>query len=284
MLEIARFTLFEAARRRLLLVGLGLIAGFLALYGLGFWQMHLQILERTRDPSESGRFLTAYLSLMTLLGMYVVTLIGTLLGLFTTMGSISGEIESGAMQAVLTKPLRRRDVLLGKLLSHGVLVSAYVTISAVGLLLVVQWISGYVPPSPLRAVGLMVWSALLMMVLSLAGSTVLPTISNGVVCFLLFGLGWLGGFVEALGTSLENRAMIQIGVVTSLFIPNDALWRAASYYLQPSTLLILQSSGGGASIPFASPAPPATAMLVWASLYLIALIVAAVAIFDRRDI
>jgi Cu-processing system permease protein len=160
----------------------------------------------------------------------------------------------------------------------------YVVATSAALLALVALISGYVPPRPLQAIGLMLWSSLVLLAISLFGSTFMPTLANSVVVFLMFGLSWLGGFVEAIGTTLESEPMVTLGIVASLIIPSDALWRGASYYLQPVSLIVMQSSSRGGGTIFSSATPPAPAMLVWSAVYLVGMIVAAVVTFDRRDL
>jgi Cu-processing system permease protein len=259
--------------------------GFVALYALGFWYLHQEVQTQVeREPGGSVQFLSVFLALMTLLGLWVVTVMGTVLALFLSVGTISGEIESGSLLAVLTKPLRRHHVVFGKWLGHSALVTAYMLGTTALVLAVAMAISGYVPPRPLHAVALMVCSALLMLAVSLAGSTFLPTLSNGVVAFLLFGIGWMGGFVESLGIAMDSTAMVNIGIVTSLIVPSDALWRAASFYLQPAALLAVQSATQNPGLAFASGTPPAPAMLAWSAIYLVGMVCLAVAIFNKRDV
>jgi Sigma-70 region 2 len=104
----------------------------------------------------------------------------------------------------------------------------------------------------------------------LLGSTFLPTLANAVVLFSLFGLAWLGGIVEFIGQTVANQTLANLGVAVSLLFPSDAIWRAASYYLQPPTFLGEAVGRGG--IPFAALTPPTTALL------------AALRTFARRDL
>lgn len=283
--EIARFTVLEAARRRLLLAAALLSLAFLALFAVGFWFLHDRIAEQMARSGPGARAsLGLFAAVMTLLGFYVVNFLAALLALFTSVGTISGEIESGTLHSIVPKPLRRSDVVLGKFVGYALLLGVYVGAMGAGLLLIVGTIAGYSPPDPARALGLMLWEAWLLLALSLLGGSALPTLANGVAVFLLFGLAWIGGLIEAIGGALQSDAMVNLGIATSLLVPNDALWRAASYYLQPVALLAAQSAGPGAGIPFVSSTPPAPAMLLWSAGYLLAALVGAVALFGRRDL
>ena len=90
----------------------------------------------------------------------------------------------------------------------------------------------------MRVVGLLLTAGLL-------GSSFLPTLANAVVLFSLFGLAWLGGIVEFIGQAVANQTLVNLGVVVSLVFPSDAVWRAASYYLQPPLFLGEAATRGG---------------------------------------
>jgi hypothetical protein len=68
---------------------------------------------------------------------------------------------------------------------------------------------------------------------SILGSIYLPTLGNGVVVTLLFGIGMIGGFISRIPFSQTVAdTMNHIGLVTSLLIPTNAL-----YYHMVSELL-----------------------------------------------
>jgi ABC-type transport system involved in multi-copper enzyme maturation permease subunit len=145
-------------------------------------------------------------------------------------------------------------------------------------------------PDPLNALGLMLLEGLLLLTLSLFGSTLMPTLANGVVVFTLLGLAWLGGIIEFVGRLLSNApdstggvAMVNIGTAVSLLLPSDALWRGASFYLEsPSLISVLSVARGG--IPFFSANPPATPMIVWSIGYIAVVLAGSVVAFRKRDL
>jgi len=136
----------------------------------------------------------------------------------------------------------------------------------------------------------MVLEVLLLLTLSLAGSTMLPTLANGVITFSLLGLAWLAGIIEFVGRLLEtasdstaSSAMLNIGTAVSLLIPSDALWRGASFYLEPPAMLAAMGAGR-AGIPFFAVAPPASLLIVWSIAYVVVVLAGAVLAFSRRDL
>jgi Cu-processing system permease protein len=129
----------------------------------------------------------------------------------------------------------------------------------------------------------MVLEAVLLVSVSLFGSALLPTLTNGVVVFSLFGLAWLAGVVEFIGGAMANEAMVNLGIAVSLVIPSDAVWRGASYYIQ-SPLALTATGAAGIGMPFGSNAPPAPPMIAWALAYPLLFLLGTILAFARRDV
>lgn len=281
MLTIARFTIQEAISRRLILAGGLLSLAFLGLFALGFGLIYQNDSELS-GPLSDAQARAVFGTVMTVLGLYAVYFLGGFLALFLSVGAISGEIDSGALHGVLARPLRRAEFVVGRWLAHAGLIGVYVGLMAGLLLLSARLISGYATPDPLRATLLLMLAAIVLLTVSLFGSTLLSTLANGVVVFTLFGLAWLAGIIEWIGGALSNEAMLNIGTAVSLLIPSDAIWRGASYYIQSPLFLAAQSAQEG--IPFAGMSPPAAPLVVWGVLYPLLLLGAAVLTFSRRDL
>ncbi|HZA83894.1 MAG TPA: ABC transporter permease [Actinomycetes bacterium] len=292
-LVVARWTLLEARRRRLLLAGLVLSVAFVALFAVGFALLYS---SQERDLAQTGALgggpeareeLLAMSTILVILGLYGVQFLAALLGLFLGVASVSPEIDSGALHAVLARPLGRLQYLLGRFLALAGLLSAYVVVMGAALLLVARVVAGYQPGDATRAVGLMVLEVLILLAVSLLGSTVLPTLANGVVMLALFGLAWLGGIIGFVGTIPPgNELLANLGTAVSLLLPADAVWRGASFHVLSPSLLAASSfaAGDDVGLPFGSTAPMAPAMLAWALAYPLACLTLAVAAFRRRDL
>jgi ABC-type transport system involved in multi-copper enzyme maturation permease subunit len=289
ILEIARFTLHEAISRRLILAGILISAGYLGLYTLGFHFAYDKALENSPTP-QSRLALGVAFAVLTLFGVYVVNYLASFLALFLSVGAISGEIDSGTLHAVLARPLRRSEFVLGRWLGYAVLTGAYVVVMTTSVTLIARLMAGYEVPDLLPALGLMLLETLLLLTLSLCGSTLMPTLANGVIAFSLIGLAWLAGIIEYVGQllatapdSTASDAMVNIGTAVALLIPSDALWRGASFYLEPPTLLAAMGAGRP-GIPFFAIAPPASMLIVWSVGYVGVVLIAAVVAFSRRDL
>ena len=284
-LLIARFTLLEALRRRVLLVIVLLSVAYLGLFTLGFSMLHQEVIKRAGDaPAPQANAMQMFSAIMTLLGFYALSFLASLMALFASAGAISGEVESGVIQAVLAKPVRRRDVVLGKWLGQALVITIYVVAMTGGMVAGSQIAAGYTPPQPALAAAFMIWSTLILLTLGTLGSTFLSTLTNGVAVFLLFGLSRVGGLIEFFGQLVRSNSMVDVGIIVSLIIPNDVLWQAASYYLQPQAMILAQNVTPGAVLPFASATPPSTAMLIWSAGYVLVALIGAILIFGRRDL
>jgi Cu-processing system permease protein len=289
VLQIARFTLQEAVSRRLILAGVLISLGYIGLFALGFHFAYDKSIETTTSV-ESRLSLGVAFATLTLFGVYVVNYLASFLALFLSVAAVSGEIDSGTLHAVLARPLRRSEFIVGRWLGYAVMLAVYILAMTGLVLLIARLIAGYEVPAPVPALLLMLLEGVLLLTLSLFGSTLMPTLANGIVVFTLLGLAWLAGIIEFVGRLLivapnasGGEAMLNIGTAVSLILPSDALWRGASYYLEsPSMLAVLGAARGG--IPFFSSAPPATALVVWSLGYVVVILGGAVLAFRRRDL
>jgi ABC-type transport system involved in multi-copper enzyme maturation permease subunit len=289
VLEIARFTLQEAVSRRLILAGVVISLGFIALFGLGFHLAYDRAVE-SANSAEARLALGVAFAFLTLFGVYVVNYLASFLALFLSVAAVSGEVDSGTLHALLARPLRRSEFIVGRWLGYALMLGVYITAMTGLVLLIARVIAGYEVPDPAPALLLMLLEGVLLLTLSLFGSTFLPTLANGIVVFTLLGLAWLAGIMEFVGRFLQVAsestgadALLNIGTTVSLLLPSDALWRGASFYLQsPSTLAALGATRGG--VPFFSDLPPAPALIWWAVGYVVVVLGGAILTFRARDL
>jgi len=274
VLYIAWLTLREAGRRRILWLLGGLSLVFLALFAFGFRLIYAEAVQSMPVPGREGEAA----SFFTIAALYVVNFLVVMVSVLATVDTVSGEIASHSIQSLIAKPLRRRAVLLGKWLGFVTLVLAASLLLGGGVVIICGLTSGYWLPNAATGLALIAFEGVLLVTLTLWGGTRLSTLANGVVVFMLFGLAFLGGWTEQIGASIGNASAVRVGIVTSLLLPTEALWKRAAYLMQPA---MYQSLG---STPFAIISVPSQAMIWYALAYCLLALTLAVRSFDRRDL
>lgn len=275
VLAVARLTLAEAAKRRLLVTGGAVSVAFVGLFLAAFWFLD------ARAGSGAGMLSALASTLLTVFGLYTVYFLTGVLAVFLAAGAVSGDVDSGTLHAVLARPLSRAQYLLGRWLALAVLVTGYVAVMAAALLAAARVFGDYVALDPWATAGLLALQAVCLLSLALLGSTLLPTVANGATVLALFGLAWLGGVVGSVGRSLGNEALVTLATVVTVAVPSDALWRAASYFAQSPLLL---AAGQIPGIPLASTVPPSAGVVAWGVAYPLVALGLAVFVFSRRDL
>src|ERR671934_1095452 len=134
---IARFTLQEAISRRLILAGVVISLGYIGLFALGFHFAYDKSLETTTS-AESRLSLGVAFATLTLFGVYVVNYLASFLALFLSVAAVSGEIDSGTLHAILARPLRRSEFIVGRWLGYVVMIAVYI-LAMTGLVLLIAW-------------------------------------------------------------------------------------------------------------------------------------------------
>ena len=286
VLTIARLTLREALRKRMIWGVLALSLLFVVLYYWGFTLVKADFDATAARRAQSGAgdrgeiISFAFVSTILVgLGFYTVNFLAGVMTIFAAVGTIAGEVEAGTFQAIVPKPLRRWELVVGKYLGFAAMFVAYILIMSAGILITARIVANYTPGNLVPAIGLVMLVSLILLAVTILGSTVMQTMANGVVVFMLYGGAMLGGLLETMGSIFSIQALINIGVVTSLVLPSDVIWRRASGLLQPDSNLRFD-----APIPIAVSQPPSNAMIIYAVAYIVVLVGGAVLAFRRKDL
>lgn len=279
-LIIARLTFKEAARRKILLAALLLGLVFLGVFGIGFHfiirdlensSYGVNLLERTE---VQGFLFTA--------GLYVVNFLTVMMTVLTSVDTISGEIQSGTIHTLVAKPVRRWEVVIGKWLGFAGMITLYLLLMAGGITLIVYLRADYLARNPVQAFSMLWLNAMVLLSVSLFGGTILSTLANGVLVFGLFGIAFIGGWIEQIGSFLPEAATKQtatnVGIITSLILPSEALWRRAAYEVQSPLVASLGFS------PFVARSIPSPLMILYAAAFLVIVLAVAIHQFYKRDL
>jgi Cu-processing system permease protein len=287
ILTVARFTFREARRRRLLWLGIGLGLAFLALFALGFYLVyddirHSIILEMAGVEAEQA-MLSLAANFFLMMGLFVVNFLVVLVSILTTVSAISGEISSHTIQAIVTKPLRRWEIILGKWLGHALMVAFYILLLTGGIILAVNLISGHTPRDIAEGLGLYVLEGIVLMTVSIMGGTRLSTLANGVVLFMVYGLAFIGGWVEQIASVLNSDTAANLGALAGRLLPSEVLWRRASHIMAPRVSLGSDLEGPPPFL-FTFGRPPAPSIVLYALVYIGVMLLLATWSFRRRDL
>jgi ABC-type transport system involved in multi-copper enzyme maturation permease subunit len=284
VLVLARLTIQESSRRRLLLA---LLVLTLIVVGFSAWGFH-KITTVTR--SDGTPLPPAQVALITSQLLIVVTfMFSGVLALSAAVVAgplISGEVESGLLLSMLARPVRRSEVVIGKWVGLAVLVSIYAAGSAFLELVAVDWATGYLPPHPLQLTLFVDAEGLVLLSLGMLLSTRLSGITAGVIALVAWLMGWIAGVVGDIGVGLQNQALENVGVVSHIVLPSDGLWRGAIYAMEPDTYLAALRAAGtfGRANPFAAVDPPPTAFLIWVVAWFAIILGLSVWSFRTREI
>ncbi|MDG6106673.1 ABC transporter permease [Dactylosporangium aurantiacum] len=277
VLTVAALTLQEASRRRVLRA---LAVMTVVLLGLSAWGFSR--IDATFGGMTSGESRIAAATVLNLV-MFGLSLISALGSAFLAGPTVAGEIESGIALAILTRPVRRSSVLVGKWLGLVGFGTGFVAVAGLAQLLIVRVTVGYWPPQPVTGLALLAAQAVALLTLGLLLSTVISPMASGIVSVGLFGATWIAGVVGAVGQALGNPSLTQVGTVSRMLLPTDGLWRGAMHAFQDPTL-ITQFSEAFEGHPFLSQTGLTAAYVAWAGVWVAVVLGLAAAAFHRRDV
>jgi ABC-2 type transport system permease protein len=218
------------------------------------------------------------LSGMLMIGLYTVDLLAVVMTILTSVDTISGEIDSGTIHAIATKPIARWQVLLGKWMGFAGMLAIYVSLMFGGTIAEARWIGGVVPQRPVAGALLVFLECLLALTVTFMFGTWFSTLTNGVIVLGLHGLAFLGGWLEQMSGFAEGSRLVAVGIVASLVMPSESVWRRAAFEMESPLAGSLQFS------PFADISVPSGAMIGYACFYLLAALAIAVYHFQHRDL
>jgi ABC-type transport system involved in multi-copper enzyme maturation permease subunit len=275
ILVIAHLTLREAARRKILVAALIAGAAFLALFGLGLFFVVREIGAKSTISLVEKRIT---LNVLTLAGLYATNMLTIMTAVLLPVDTLSGEIGSGVIQTVAVRPIRRRDIVLGKWLGHWIVMAGYFALVAGGLLAITATIAHFTPPRVEQGLPLMLLAGSVLLTVSIAGGARLSTVTNGILAFGLYGMAFIGNWVEQIGAFADNTAAQQVGTIASLLMPSESMWQLAAAHMQPTIMRELGNS------PFSAISIASPAMIWWALGYVVVALAVGVRSFEKRPL
>jgi ABC-type transport system involved in multi-copper enzyme maturation permease subunit len=279
-LLIARLTWLETRRRKIalaaLICGLLFLAVFATAMYFGFR------LARAGGPLGDAPVdvvgMRVAAAILTVAGFYVVNFLVNAVAILLPIDSLAGEINSGVIQTLASKPIDRAAIVVGKWLAYLLMTAAYLALLCGGIVLSMRLFADYVAPAVLAPMGLMLLGAAAMLSITIAGGVRLSTITNGIVAFGFYGIAFIAGWMEQILSLFENSTAKYVGTIVSLVSPTDSMWRRAAYEMQPLATAAIRNG------PFGVVSVPSSAMIVWTVLFVVFVLAFAAWQFRRRPL
>jgi len=124
-----------------------------------------------------------------------------------------------------------------------------------------------------------VWlESILLLNVALLCGTSFSTLATGVTVLGLHGVAFLGGWIEQIGAVTHSQGAVNVGIVASILMPSESLWRRAAFEMQSPLMGVVNLS------PFGTTSAPSTMMVVYAVVYLLVALVLALRNFRLRDL
>ncbi|HTD38039.1 MAG TPA: hypothetical protein VK669_11030, partial [Candidatus Limnocylindrales bacterium] len=187
VLLFASLTLRELMRRRLVAAAGVLTLAIVAFTAWGMHRLATAVVDGQPIGEPAVRATAAgIVILLAFLFSFVLALGAALIG----APAMAESIANGEILAVLARPVRRAEIVLGRWLGTVLALAIYVAAAGGIELLVVRAATGYVPPHPLDALGFLAGVAAVVTTAAVALATRLPALAAGIVAAMLFG--WPG--------------------------------------------------------------------------------------------
>ena len=283
MSTIIRLTFIEIRKKKILYLTLGLTAIFLILYGtaLHFAYDSLEQQEPFMRATISSQLIS--------MGIYAMVFIVSFLSIFSSVGAISSEIDNGTYDAILAKPIKRYEIVLGKYIGILLVLIPYVTffylsIMGFNIFFGKGMIVNLAFNSILKSLLTLYLLPILLTAVGIFFSCSMSTMASGITLLIMYFFGMIGGFLEqisgAITVETTKQALSNIGIITSLIIPSDIIYKKAS------SLLFTTSSGLNLSIGslMGAKTQPSSAMMIYIVIYIVVMLILAVRKFQKRDL
>ncbi|MED4568673.1 ABC transporter permease subunit [Brevibacillus agri] len=288
MWPIMKITYREMLSKRIFTITMMMSLAFLLLFGVATWfaarELGRELGGSATDVLMQKNFFSTQLLGM---GLYFGSFITVLLAILSSVGSIASEVESHQIDTWLARALPRHKYVLGKFGGLSSMLTLYAILMFLGILGINQWVGGGVLAADVSAqqvlssLGYFVLMPVILVCVSLLLSSVTTTVTGGIVLIILYGISFIGGFVEQIGSIIGQDALINIGIISSLLFPTDSLFRQATVVLFDTADDPLSFATQGI---FGTMSPPSDAMLFYTVIYGAVMLALAVRLFGKRDV
>jgi len=277
---IARLTLREAVRRKLLWSLAGLTIAIAVLTAWGF--------SRLADASPvTGPLEMVGVSQVLVLLAFMFSFVLAMTAVFAASPAIGPEIESGLLLAMLARPIRRGDVLLGRWLGLSLVLVVYALVAGYLEIGAVAATTGYLPAEPVLAPLYLAGQTLVLLTLAIVFSTRIASVAGGAVAVVAYGLAWMAGIMGGIGDTINSDVLRWAGLVTHVILPSDILWRGSVFALSPTEQVLKEGGIDGRVFqvsPFYASSPPGPLWLTWCVVWIVAALAVGIVLLRDREV
>lgn len=214
------------------------------------------------------------------LGLAAISIFGLFIAVFIGIGLVSKEVERRSVYALLAKPVRREELVLGKYAGLVLTLAVNVVVMVVTWYVVLAYLSWMEPgnvkaaweapaadPRMLVAVGLIFVELMLVTAIAIFFSTFSTPILSAALTFAFYVAGQFSADLRDLSLITESPLVRYVGRGLYYVLPNMALFdvKAQVVHAQPVTAGYVALALG------------------YGLVYIAALVIGAMFIFSRRD-
>ena len=228
---MAQVTFVEAVRRKILWIA--------AIAGAGSWRFSGRACTPCFTPCRPSVTPVGRLEgvgMMTMMVLYAGSMMTSLMAALISCDTLSGEIASGTIHAIATKPVNRWCLVLGKWIGFAAMLTLYVLFIEGGTIAIARIEGHRITPHTAAALSLIWLQAIVLLSVTMLCSTRLSALTSGACTLGLYGLAFMGGWIEQFGAIRNIKACVDLGILASLIMPSDALWRKVAFKVQPPIL------------------------------------------------
>lgn len=261
-------------------VVLVLTFSFLAVYGLGVRVAFDQagLLEGAAPIDDQALVGGTLLGL----AMFGTLFLGSVLAVFLTFSTVSGDAERGLLQTLVVRPVGRSTLLLTRYTAAATVAGGYALLVYLATVALTGAAGGWWPDRVLAPGLLLAGAVAIVAGLSLLASVFLSSTASGISVFMAFGAGLTAGLLGQIGDGLNVDSLETVGRTASWALPFEALYQAALELLTTDT-----SGLTGVIIelgPFGGAEQGGPLLYLFAAAYLALAGAIALAGFARRDL
>lgn len=283
MLAIALSSFKEAVRKKIIIIIGSLTILYLVLFCI---LMNYAFADLKKMNADNIVIIESASGFVSILGFYFSSMIVAFVTIMASVGAIASDIESGIIHAVISKPIKRMEYVLGKYLGIAIMAIGYSSFLYI-FLIVINVVLGIPPLNSIGVVGFLkglaffCFEPLALLSLCIFGSVYWKTMNNGIIVIGVYILGMVGGMMEQIGSAVKLAGLVKWGIVISFFSPFESIYRKMISVIYSSVNIIGSTIAGPF---FMSRTVPSTWMMVYALAFWVAFVLLAVRKFNRKDI